>query len=91
LALPGLAQSYEVAVDWEAFLSAYSKVCLRAVLNQMLNPFKVKQLLRNAVAVTGALSRVVGDRSKLQGLRRGIDHLLRNIHHAAKMAVGTSH
>ena len=26
----------------------------------MMNPFKVKQLLRNAVAVTGAVSRVLG-------------------------------
>jgi len=90
-ALPGLAQSHTSQVDWEVVALAYSAASGSSVKNQILkqvlNPFKVKQMVRNAVAVTGVLSRVLADRSKLQGIQRGLVQVVRAVHHAAKKAI----
>jgi hypothetical protein len=40
--------------------------------------------------LAGALSRVLADRSKLQGMQRGLVHALRALHHAAKSAISSA-
>mmetsp|Transcript_68100 Transcript_68100/g.99637 ORF Transcript_68100/g.99637 Transcript_68100/m.99637 type:complete len:190 (-) Transcript_68100:271-840(-) len=90
-ALPPLAQSYPSHIDWESVALTYANTFQLALVNQtlaqVLNPFKVKQVVRNAVAVTAALSRLLADRSKLQGVQRGLVQVLRAVHQAAKKAI----
>eukprot|EP00802_Teleaulax_amphioxeia_P001214 Tamp_01215.p1 GENE.Tamp_01215~~Tamp_01215.p1 ORF type:complete len:920 (+),score=130.54 Tamp_01215:2552-5311(+) len=96
-ALPSLAKSFDTQVDWHQVSETYSHACVRAMLKQslahVLNPFKVKQVLRNLYAVTTALSRILADRSKLVGMQRGLIHALRAMQHAANRAIrqATSH
>lgn len=47
-------------------------------------------MLRNAATVTGALRRMLADRSKMIGIQRAVVHFLGGLQHSARVAMQTS-